>query len=106
MDKTKQLLVLLLIFLDLSSSQLSTGEQEALLDLANAFTPLPAGWNTVDSSNACSGAWSGITCIGGHVTQLYVLAFFVLVNEFACSNCRQNLSSKNINLSLQYKNTY
>jgi hypothetical protein len=70
MDKTKQLLVLLLIFLDLSSSQLSTGEQEALLDLANAFTPLPAGWNTVDSSNACSGAWSGITCIGGHVTQL------------------------------------
>lgn len=75
MDITKSLLVLLLIFLDLSSSQLSTGEQEALLDLANAFTPLPTGWSKTDSSNACDGSWSKITCIGGHVTQLYVGLF-------------------------------
>lgn len=58
----------ILVLVDLGCSQLTGGEQVALLDLAASLTPLPSGWNTVNSTGAC--AWEGIACQGGHVVNL------------------------------------
>jgi hypothetical protein len=67
---TNIFVILIFVLVNFSCSQLTVGEQQALLDLANSLTPLPPGWNTVNSTNACS--WgSTITCsAGGHVTGL------------------------------------